>query len=211
MSIKLKILAWLLYNANTNPGFIYKKSFYNIKDQILKKYGELIGHDIQHIKKPCFACDSTGIFKCHWKLPETCWRCGGSGVYEEFFVLLSVYRLGKYEFHLPRERTYSPKYYWVDPENKAIRRRIYDYISHSATRWSTDCRLCLYFIYHPKLFFKILGSIGYSQKTPLSFMCNCFFELNPRRRIRRIKQWVRFYYWSFKNRNSRFDSDDIPF
>ena len=49
---KNNILAWLLHNANSNPIYVYKKDFYEIKEHILKKHGENKGlYDFQHIQK----------------------------------------------------------------------------------------------------------------------------------------------------------------
>lgn len=91
------------------------QEFYSLKDRILKACGRKVGYDTQHIVKTCRSCEGEGrmlktifhlgkpfIAKC-----ETCWRCGGSGKYDEFWVRLDVYKLGARSFHLPVDRQYS--------------------------------------------------------------------------------------------------------
>ena len=63
MELSKKVLAKLLHIANSDPPITRKKEFYEIKDAILKKHGTLVGHQVQHIKKPCRACGGTGIFR----------------------------------------------------------------------------------------------------------------------------------------------------
>lgn len=183
------ILSWMLHNANRNPGFCCRERFYSIKDRMLKKHGTLIGYDRQHIKKECYSCDSSGVFKCNWRLPEACWNCMGTGIYTEFWVLLAVYQFGSYEFHIPIERTYSAKHWISDPDNKAIRNYISGYINHKAPRFRSECLLWLYLIYDFKTFKKIFGHIGYSRGYwPMVFLFNTAFKLRNLR-LNPIKWW----------------------
>lgn len=93
-----KIIGKLLYRANRKP---YNRAvFYPLKDRLLKKYGIQLRPDLQHIEKTCWNCDGSG-----WYLPGViCTHCGGSGVWEEFWVILDKYDIGGYVFHCPRER-----------------------------------------------------------------------------------------------------------
>ena len=102
----ITILSWLLYHANRKPN----KEFYEIKNRILEKYGTHICYDIQHFQGvKCDTCNGTGIFKCSWKFPETCWSCTGTGWYKpESWVILARIRFGKYScFHQPLHRIYE--------------------------------------------------------------------------------------------------------
>ena len=47
-------------------------------------------------------------FGTPWNAVESsCWRCAGSGVYENYWVNLLRYRLGRHEFHKPLEKFYN--------------------------------------------------------------------------------------------------------
>jgi len=87
--------------CNSATSWHYKKLFYNLKNEILKKYGHEADYDLQTIKKPCHSCGGKGVFKCHWKLPETCWSCLGDGVYQTKKVVLKRYLLNGAIFHEP--------------------------------------------------------------------------------------------------------------
>lgn len=95
---KEKILAWLIFQANSNPWY----GFYPLKTEILKTYGKRIGLEYQHFyAKECDRCAGTGDFS----YTEKCWCCGGTGIYKpEVWIGLARYKFGEYEFYIPLGR-----------------------------------------------------------------------------------------------------------
>ncbi len=136
--MKVRILSWLLYHANRKPS----GEFYDIKNRILGKYGEHICYDVQHFNPvECNTCHGTGKFKCSWKLPETCWSCGGTGWYKpESWVILARVRFGNYDcFHRPLNRvTERPEF-----SNPMIE----SYIEKTPTKYSEFALFVLFLIY----------------------------------------------------------------
>lgn len=125
----IKILSKLLNASNSNPT--HSSWFYQIKDTVLKKYGSHIGWDLQHILKKCWSCRD-GIFSgyhngCKWvSMPEeTCFKCRGTGTFDEFWVYLEVWNLGAYEFHCPIDRVRK-----METPVYPIRHHIEGYIKH---------------------------------------------------------------------------------
>jgi len=158
-----KILSWLVFAANTNPS-IWKKEFYKIKDHILKKYGKLIGYDLQHINKECWTCNGTGKYTPQ----QICYSCMGSGVYLEMWVILEVYQLRKYQFHRPVERFTHKADYWdylkKHPEMENVfRQTIGDYIRHDSNFYYLEALYWLFLIYKPALFLKAIGKTYHHQ------------------------------------------------
>ena len=107
-------LGRILHIANSDPPSRYRREFYAVKDRVLKRFGLPECNDLQHIIKPCWRCDGTGTFRGYdngirWVNfdPFKCRKCGGSGVYDEFWVALEGWSLGRYRFHRPRYRTRS--------------------------------------------------------------------------------------------------------
>ncbi|WP_022667902.1 hypothetical protein [Desulfospira joergensenii] len=109
------LLSKILHAANsdvTRPFW-----FYGIKDRILKRFGRRIAWDQQHIVKKCWSCVN-GKFSgfdngYDWvPMPEQpCYRCCGTGIYDEFWVLLEVWHLGAHEFHRPVQRIRKGEYF----------------------------------------------------------------------------------------------------
>jgi len=159
----VKILAWLIYAANTDPWS--KPLFYSIKNKVLEKYGTKKGFDQQHIKKECWSCDGSGIFHgfdnggfYRSVPPKLCFQCSGSGVFDEFWVLLEVWELGKYEFHKPVERVRKCEYFNFKKSKpsiqKGIRNYIEGYIDHTPHPRAKTTFFLLTAIYCPKWFIK---------------------------------------------------------
>jgi len=101
------VFAKYLHIANTDPPHgSLGVSFYNMKTRILESYGERVGYDIQHIVHYCYRCGGTGEDPDYGTMadPCPCEKCGGSGKWREFWVLLAKYRFGAYSFHLPQDR-----------------------------------------------------------------------------------------------------------
>lgn len=184
-------LGFLLHYANRDIPFTRKDEFYKIKNRILKRYGNLLGIDIQHIRKDCYSCDSTGIFRSEWKQPERCWSCGGTGVYQEFWTRLEKYKVGKWYFHNPIERIYS-YYPLFEGESNPL---IEGFIHHKTPkyRFGTECALWLFVFFDFKTFWNKLGKSGYpnNKRTPLVFISNLFWifrnfrftDLLPKREV----------------------------
>lgn len=96
--MRSRILATLLHYANADPPF-YRERFYALKDRLLQKYASRAGQDVQHIKDRCW-----GYMADQECGGPTCSKCGGTGVYSEFFVLLDRYKWHGYIFHRPVSR-----------------------------------------------------------------------------------------------------------
>ena len=171
------IIGWLLHYANRDIPFLARSQFYKLKTRLLLKYATKTGTDIQHIKKECYHCGGTGTFKCDWKLPEPCWRCMGSGVYDEFWSRLDKYNLGKWYFHNPVEimYVYEPLF-----EGEALP-MIEGYIHHKTPKYrlGKECALWLFLLFDRKSFRKELGRTGSptNKRTPLVIISNAIFVL----------------------------------
>lgn len=105
------VLGELLHLANCNPPTGWRHEFYLLKDTLLNRYATYVGRDLQHIRKECYGCNGSGkhqeehfVFGQIWYTSSPCSRCGTTGVYEEFWVNLKRYRLGRHEFHCPLDR-----------------------------------------------------------------------------------------------------------
>lgn len=155
------LISYLLQLANRqlpHHDYSYLKSiFYALKKELLLKYGTKTGQAIQHIQVTCTNCDSTGTFKCHWKLPETCWSCSGTGFYRDEYNLLAEYQFGKYSFHVPEQKifTYKPEY--------SKMKQIKGFVDHKIPSKNAgyEALLWLFLIYKPKVFYKTLIHIPY--------------------------------------------------
>lgn len=134
------LLAKLLAAANSDVRWPFW--FYGIKDRVLKRFGRRVAWDRQHIVKECWSC-TNGRF-CGYDngyawvpMPEQpCSRCGGTGVYDEFWVLLEVWHLGGYEFHRPVQQIRKGEFFTVPPNGRTsiwidFRKKIEGRIRHS--------------------------------------------------------------------------------
>ncbi len=197
-------VGWLLHNANRDIPFLAKSQFYELKTRLLKKYATKVGTDIQHIKKDCWSCDSTGVFKSEWKMPEPCWSCYGTGVYEEFWTRLDKYKLGKWYFHNPVERMYKYEPLF-EGESLPI---IEGYIHHKAPKYrlGKECALWLFLLFDRKSFWKELGRTGSPthKRTPLVIVDNAIF-------VFRHFDWRDYFPKKKPKYNFDYDSDELPF
>jgi hypothetical protein len=176
------ILGCLLHYANRYISFPnQREEFYKLKTKLLHKYGTKITTEIQHIKKECYQCDGTGIFKCNWKNDEPCWRCS-KGVYKEFWTRLDKYKLGKFYFHNPVERMY---HYAPLFEGEALP-IIEGYIEHKTPKYriGRECLLWLFLLFAPKIFIKEICTIGspHNKWTPLVILGNIIFNIRHLRK-----------------------------
>lgn len=174
-----KLIAILLHYANKKPPNSRKSAFYAVKSEILSKYGQKVGHDVQHIHKECYTCGGCGIFHSDWKVAEICWKCSGTGVYEEYWTLLTKYDFCGYEFHQPITKLYE------NPNYRTFG-KIEGYIRHDAPKYylAAECAFWLFLIYDRKTFWDMMGNIAYSSRkfTPMVLLSTLIFEISERYR-----------------------------
>lgn len=185
-----KALGAILAAANSNPE--NKEWLYGIKDRILKRFGTLVAWDQQHIIKECWSCKD-GVFSGYdngfsWvPMPkQMCLKCYGTGVFDQFWVLLEVWHLGGYEFHRPVERVRKLEYFSFKNSTPTfpgeIRNYIEGYIKHDP---HPRAMLVLVWMFTP----------GRTVKTLI------------RTRVNRVRwRWRRI-----KARFRKFDDSEIPF
>ena len=85
-------LARVVDRANRKPGD--KTGFYQLKDVILKAFGNPDGFDRQLIEHGCWGESYMGC-------GPQCMKCCGTGVYQRTCVRLDRFRLGEFVFHQP--------------------------------------------------------------------------------------------------------------
>lgn len=214
MHILKIILGRLLHLANRDVNFYCKEQFYAIKKNILTKYGTKIGEDIQHIRKECYSCNSTGTFRCDWKYAEPCFRCDGTGIYEEYWTRLDKYKLGNYEFHNPTKRqgVYNPLF-----EGIALP-VITGYIHHKAPkhRMGAEAMYWLFLIYDFKHFKKMFGVFGYSGniRSPMVLFASIAYKI---RNEWKFDIYTKNKGWFWKRKEPDLEaadnnySNDLPF
>lgn len=148
--IKIFILSRFLFHANRYyfGGVKDKSVFYSIKNELLERFGEKIGDDLQFIEgKECWSCEGTGMFKKHGWLTvwyEHCWKCTNGMYKRAFWSLLDVVKFGSFVFHRPVRRIYDPVELLPIQH---IPTRFHGYISHKYTYWSESCAYLLVWYY----------------------------------------------------------------
>lgn len=136
------LLPTILHHANRDPGYTTKEAFYRIKNRLIKKYGQVIGYDVQFIEgKKCFSCGGTGIHHYYdWNGlvydTDYCWHCHNGWYKRPMWVVLEVVRVGRFTFHQPKERVYKK------PDD--IQVTITGYIEHDHSDLN---RICLTYIF----------------------------------------------------------------
>lgn len=212
------ILGFLLHLANRDIMYNYKHEFYQFKNKLLSKYGKPYQVEFQHIIKHCYSCKN-GIFYCSWKKPETCWSCNGTSIYDEFWVKLMKYKLGRHYFHLPTTRYYD-YIEFTKARKKSVKnfrtlsKPIEGYINHKAPKYGLgiEAQLLLALFNNPV---KLLKSLGYFRRmgaiTPLLLLNNLIFYF----RFECIHGISNFFKNIGKKKISIFYSvnsdDDLPF
>lgn len=106
------LLAFLLHRANSDPPTLTRREFYELKDRLLDRYARKVGAEIQEIVDECYGWGFAGC------AGAKCTKCGGTGVWQQFWVMLHVFQWGRYEFHRPGQRS------WTRPARVHIRGRI---------------------------------------------------------------------------------------
>lgn len=181
-------LSWLLHHANRK---YHSKEFYDIKNRILKKYGQHICYDVQFIEgKKCHSCDGTGIYvgvrwsDIHWgktvSYQETCYHCYQGWYKRPVWNILARLQLGKYTFHQPYHRVYEK------PDNSIP--VIEGYIEHRDSKYSDFAATILFLIYergYLKRWYRSAGTGRYVRWwLPQHWINNIIYHIKHRQRIR---------------------------
>ena len=97
--------------ANSNP----QNGFYPFKDRFLRRFAKPDGYDLQIIDLRCRACYGSG----NYTPTQTCFRCGGSGIYDTKKVWLIRYDLDGWIYHKPDDYAYTNNgYSYPTPKNE---------------------------------------------------------------------------------------------
>lgn len=204
----LNILAGVLHCANSRRPYIREREFYALKELLLKRFGAPDGFDVQYIRLECWDCDGTGkLYMDGINFGEPariyigpCRRCT-NGAYREFWVRLERHTLGKYLFHIPKER------YSHDPGLTTQRPVIEGHVKHHnyPSHLPFEAALWLFLVFEPRVFWRTFGKIGaHKARTPLCLLSNLVF-------------WRNRICWKLRRRVEMFvaglrsDIDDIPF
>lgn len=218
--MKKYILSTLLHYANRNPPTIGRERFYEIKSYILSRYGSHKGKRIQHVINKCWSCED-GVFKGYhnaWEWvdfpQQSCYKCNGTGVYNEFYSLLLLWKLGNYEFHTfvsrtnPSDQTnYFPKL----PLLPAIKGKI----EHKSPKhWlCNEAILWLFLFYDRKLFYrKLKGSMPCGRfYTPMNILNQLIFKRHNY--FNRSYFLFKYHQWTKPKQsvNEQYNDEDLPF
>jgi len=173
-----KFLAWLLWHANAVMGSsVDRFAAYAIKERILRRWGRLVGEDIQHIKRECYSCDGSGYYYAG----EDCWLCGGTGIYDEKWIRLERWEFGGHIFHRPIGNMWPPMNGMVTVEG-----RIYHTDRNDAA--SNDALLWLALLFDRRFFSQQLTRARGHRELwrPMLALQALVFELRPRSRFRQF-------------------------
>ena len=197
--ILFDLLGEVLHVANSRPPFVYKDEFYNLKDTLLCRFGKPDGFDIQHIVKECWECDggyrseSVNNLGMVVSVKRKCMKCGGSGIYLQFWTRLSRYQIGRRVFHHPERR------YYVDPEIPLQRPVIVGYVEHQkySGYLHTEALLWLSLVYDLKLFCRIFGLWGSPglKYTPMVFLSDFLFRTRMIKLVDWFRVWQSKWQW----------------
>lgn len=142
----VRVVAWLLVHANADPGIAsQRRDFYALKDRLLKRWGRVVGDDVQEIVDRCWGYYDDG--RC---LGRGCGKCGGSGVFSRRRVLLERWEIAGRVFHRP----VGP--YYGDRPADIQGRIVHEPWSHS--RASVDARLWLALLFDRRSWWRQMRS-----------------------------------------------------
>lgn len=145
-----RILGKVLHIANSEVrDNQIRPLFYGVKDRVLQRFGTgELRDDIQHIELKCRGCYGCGIWrKGSWN-EDTCFRCGGTGVYQHRYIRLERWTLGGFKFHIPRERLEQK------PEQApTIEGKIDHWCDHP--NHAFEYQLLLILLFNPRAFFSM--------------------------------------------------------
>lgn len=209
--LKIKIIGLLLHLANAES--FCRSSFYELKSDLLNRFGTYEGIDTQYIERPCWSCDGTGRFSPGGSAPSRiCWNCD-DGVYCRFNVELWRFRLGGFEFHFPFRRR---------PANKD-KANIIGYIKHEPYPFhlGNEAELWLYLIFDRQEFKSSFAA--YSVRifedwrprviTPLLFASILTFRIKYRypEKYQQLKDRLKKFVAGGRKKRKTLQADDIPF
>lgn len=101
-----KLLATLLHYANSSPP-CNTTDFYALKERLLKRYGKLIGYDMQEIRKDCWGSYSYREDNHIGCQGDCCRQCGGTGIYSIRWHSLERWEWCGFVFHRPAHTLYT--------------------------------------------------------------------------------------------------------
>lgn len=168
-----KFLSWLLWLANARMSMAQdRERAYAIKDRMLRRFGRVVGEDIQHITRMCYSCDGSG----RWNGDGSrCYRCGGNGIWDERWFRLERWEFGGRIFHRPAGSMARPMNGMVTIEGKIY----HETVPHRA---SAEAFLWLALFADPGLWWKNFRGSRHSgwQWTPMLALQAIVFELRTK-------------------------------
>lgn len=133
--INLDRLAEMLHRGNAGVPHLFRDEFYATKNFLLTAFGSPLERDIQRIDDKCFRCGGSGDYNEY----DLCWKCEGTGIYRTRFIWLDKFRLGPYTFHRP-----MPNVTFHGTPTPTIKGRI----EHKPYEDSADCALTLAWLFN---------------------------------------------------------------
>lgn len=196
-----KTLANLLWKANAGM-YPEKQLFYeHVKKPILSIYGVSDGYDLQTIKKKCWSCDGTGIYKhYHYEYgerflvkQEECWNCS-NGIYETKYIWLKRSIINGIIYHTPVILPFMS----AKPEPK---NRINGLIEHKPVKHARASFFMLLFIYNRGVFFLQIRKMITRCRLDAKYWLDTRCRLNAKYRLIRLVNSIR----------SSKQLDELPF
>jgi hypothetical protein len=142
LSLRGRVIAWLLSIANTKPPIIDRPDFYDLKQRICERYGRFVGHDLQEIVKECWGpweADQFGERSPIGCRGTACRVCGGTGAFDVRWVSLESWAIGRRIFHRPSGDTR------IRPDPSSV--TIHGLVKHrDYGRGADEARLWLYLL-----------------------------------------------------------------
>jgi hypothetical protein len=182
----IRFLSWLLWLANARMRTAYdSERAYRMKDRILRRFGKIVGEDIQRISRICYSCDGSGSYD----FDEDCRRCRGTGVFDERWFRLERWELGGRIFHRPAGMIARPMNGMVTIEGKIY----HDTVPHRA---SAEAFLWLALFADPELWWANFRGSRHSgwQRTPMLALQAVLFELRMKFSRKRCPTCYRSFF-----------------
>lgn len=159
------MLAYLLHAANKTVrnrlGDEHIQAFYRVKDLLLKKYGKVLGYDVQKIDgKRCNSCGGRGQhpkYGHNGKIYDwaDCWHCIGGWYKLPKWIALHRIKFGSYEFHRPLKRHECVQNPFTEEElgwKVSDRPVIKGYIDHESHWFGVYATMILFMLYDRPMF-----------------------------------------------------------
>lgn len=196
-----RLLCTLLHYANAGVHWPHAEDFYPLKEKLLKRYGQFVGHQIQEIRKECHGPWERVFGERVGCLGKRCPRCLGTGIYDIRWVRLERWEWCGRVFHRPIDASH------ITPSPYPPRDMIYGIIEHpDYGKASDEARLWLYLLCGEwKLFLReCLSQPSYCQRTWWPLLCfqRVVFWLGMHFARERCPQCGRKYFSNCGNRHS---------